>query len=57
MDNINNLQRFVVAQEGGCRWSDATYEDALSEVRNGSKVNHWIWYIFPQMKGLGFSDA
>ena len=54
---VNNLQRFVVAQEGGCRWSDATYEDALSEVQNGSKVNHWIWYIFPQMKGLGFSDA
>ena len=49
----------VVAQEGGCRWTDvgSTYEDALSEVRNGRKTNCWIWYIFPQMKGLGYSDA
>ena len=53
----NNLQRFVVAQEGGSRWSNASYEDALEEVRNGRKVSHWIWYIFPQMKGLGFSAA
>ena len=53
----NNLQRFVVAQEGGSRWSDASYEDALEEVRKGRKVSHWIWYIFPQMKGLGFSAA
>ena len=55
----NNLQRFVAAQEGGCRWNDGdgTYEDALSEVRNGRKTGHWIWYIFPQMKGLGESAA
>lgn len=52
-----DLQRFVMAQKGGCRWSDATYEDALSEVRNGRKTGHWIWYIFPQMKGLGKSEA
>jgi len=56
---VSNLQRFVIAQEGGCRWTEigSTYEDALSEVRNGRKTNHWIWYIFPQMKGLGYSDA
>jgi len=54
---ISNLQRFVIAQEGGCRWTDITYEDALSEVRNGRKTGHWIWYIFPQMKGLGKSEA
>ncbi len=46
---INNLQRFVVAQEGGNRWKDPSYEQALSEVRNGSKITCWIWYIFPQM--------
>lgn len=41
-----------------CRFIDAQNEDyaqALSEVRNGVKRSHWIWYIFPQMKGLGFS--
>lgn len=42
------LQRFIKAQEG-------SYEDALSEIRNGRKTSHWIWYIFPQIKGLGFS--
>lgn len=43
------LSRFIEAQAGG------VYEQALQEVRNGRKVSHWIWYIFPQMKGLGRS--
>lgn len=43
-----NLQRFVDAQQGD-------YEQALAEVRNGRKYSHWIWYIFPQLKGLGMS--
>jgi len=43
-----NLQRFVVAQRG-------SYERALGEVKNGRKITHWMWYIFPQMKGLGSS--
>ncbi len=43
-----NLQRFVVAQENA-------YEHALQEMRRGSKWGHWIWYIFPQLKGLGHS--
>lgn len=43
------LNRFLQAQAGG------VYEQALREVRNGRKVSHWIWYIFPQMKGLGHS--
>lgn len=41
-----------------CRFIDAQNEDyaqALSEIRDGVKRSHWIWYIFPQMKGLGFS--
>ena len=32
------------------------YAQALQEVRTGKKVSHWIWYIFPQMKGLGKSE-
>lgn len=31
------------------------YDQALSEIKNGKKVSHWIWYIFPQMIGLGKS--
>jgi uncharacterized protein (DUF1810 family) len=42
------LLRFVEAQE-------YMYNLALEEVRNGKKRSHWIWYIFPQLKGLGFS--
>lgn len=42
------LERFVEAQEGD-------YEDALAEIRAGEKQSHWIWYVFPQMKGLGMS--
>lgn len=45
---MNNLNRFLLAQE-------ADYEKALAEVKAGKKVTHWIWYIFPQMKGLGHS--
>lgn len=44
----DNLQRFLDAQQD-------VYEQALAEVRNGRKYSHWIWYIFPQLKGLGMS--
>lgn len=43
-----DLNRFVQAQE-------FDYERALSEVKNGRKQSHWMWYIFPQFNGLGFS--
>lgn len=43
-----NLQRFVVAQE-------AVYSQVLSELRAGYKQSHWMWFIFPQIKGLGHS--
>ena len=43
-----NLNRFVGAQ-------DSFYKEALREIRNGYKDGHWIWFIFPQMKGLGYS--
>lgn len=43
-----NLQRFLDAQENN-------YADALREIKQGYKQNHWIWFIFPQMRGLGRS--
>jgi uncharacterized protein (DUF1810 family) len=43
-----DLQRFVEAQR-------ADYNRALAEIRAGRKSSHWIWFIFPQLKGLGFS--
>ncbi len=45
-----NLQRFVDAQAGG-------YARALAELAAGRKTSHWIWWVFPQLKGLGFSEA
>lgn len=44
----HNLQRFLYAQE-------YDYSIALCEIQNGRKQSHWIWYIFPQIKGLGRS--
>jgi uncharacterized protein (DUF1810 family) len=43
-----NLQRFTDAQKG-------VYLVALAEIGNGRKVGHWIWYIFPQLVGMGYS--
>lgn len=45
-----NLQRFVDAQD---RYD--SYQSALEELRQGRKRSHWIWFIFPQQKGLGHS--
>jgi uncharacterized protein (DUF1810 family) len=45
-----DLGRFVQAQEG-------VYEQALAEVRGGRKRSHWIWYVFPQIEGLGSSPT
>ncbi len=44
-----DLQRFVDAQQ-------AEFEAARSELEAGRKVGHWIWFIFPQIKGLGHSS-
>src|SRR6266513_6158530 len=46
------LERFHEAQAG--RW--AGYDPALTEIRAGGKRSHWIWYIFPQIEGLGRSS-
>ncbi|SFL16448.1 DUF1810 domain-containing protein [Methylobacterium pseudosasicola] len=43
-----NLERFVAAQEG-------VHERALAELRAGEKRSHWMWFIFPQIAGLGSS--
>ena len=52
-----NLLRFVHAQDsGGIYEGTSTYAEALQEVRAGHKRGHWIWYVFPQMKGLGRSE-
>lgn len=49
----HDLTRFVEAQKGSGGLSD--YETALAEVRAGDKVTHWMWYVFPQLAGLGSS--
>ncbi len=50
MSTEYNLDRFIDAQQ-------AAYEIALSEIRAGRKKSHWMWYIFPQVKGLGLSET
>jgi uncharacterized protein (DUF1810 family) len=45
-----DLTRFVQAQE-------RDYEQAMSEIRSGRKRSHWMWYIFPQIEGLGVSST
>tara|TARA_Y100000815_G_scaffold156243_1_gene141965 strand:+ start:628 stop:1056 length:429 start_codon:yes stop_codon:yes gene_type:complete len=48
MKDPYDLERFIKAQ-------DHSYETALNEIKNGRKQSHWMWYIFPQFKGLGQS--
>lgn len=45
----NDIQRFAAAQSNG------VYDRALAEIRAGRKRGHWIWYVFPQTRGLGMS--
>ncbi len=49
-DDPYDLNRFVSAQEG-------VYERALSELKGGEKRTHWMWFIFPQIDGLGYSPT
>ena len=46
----SNLSRFVKAQQ-------YDYDQALREIQSGRKRSHWMWYIFPQIQGLGFSST
>lgn len=50
MSDPYNLQRFLDAQEG-------IYLTALAELHSGAKLSHWIWFIFPQLAGLGRSPT
>ena len=47
---MSDLQRFIDAQK-------RDFEIALAEIRAGRKRSHWMWYIFPQIAGLGFSET
>jgi uncharacterized protein (DUF1810 family) len=49
MNDPFHLQRFVDAQ-------NRLYERACTELRNGQKASHWMWFIFPQLRGLGHSQ-
>ena len=50
MKEEKDLERFIAAQE-------TAYEMALAEIKSGRKQSHWMWYIFPQIAGLGFSST
>ncbi|MFH5823730.1 DUF1810 domain-containing protein [Georgenia sp. AZ-5] len=50
MADEHDLQRFVTAQGGG------VYDQALGELRRGRKTGHWMWFVFPQIAGLGSSE-
>jgi len=50
VDHPDNLQRFLDAQDG-------VIDTALAEIRAGSKQSHWMWFVFPQLAGLGRSPT
>jgi uncharacterized protein (DUF1810 family) len=51
-DDPYDLERFVAAQDSG-----QTYERAIAELRQGRKTSHWMWFVFPQIAGLGHSPT
>jgi uncharacterized protein (DUF1810 family) len=48
---VDDLERFVAAQDNG-----GTFAQAMSELRAGRKRSHWMWFVFPQLAGLGHSE-
>ena len=52
MADLYDLERFVAAQDSG-----GTYESAIAELRAGRKRSHWMWFVFPQVAGLGQSPT
>jgi len=52
MEDPYDLERFVIAQDSG-----GTYGHALAELRSGMKRSHWMWFVFPQLAGLGHSET
>lgn len=53
---LTDLQKFIDAQDYGYSFGE-TYQTALKEIKQGEKISHWIWYVFPQIQGLGFSGT
>src|SRR5690242_6913572 len=51
MDDAYNLERFVAAQD-----ASGTYDHAVAELRREHKTSHWMWFVFPQIAGLGQSQ-
>ena len=51
MVHAYDLERFVAAQD-----AKGTYDGAVDELRRGRKTSHWMWFVFPQIAGLGRSD-
>ncbi len=51
MDDGFDLERFVLAQD-----ADNTYDHAIAELRAARKTTHWMWFVFPQIAGLGHSE-
>lgn len=51
-EDAYDLQRFVAAQDAG-----GIYDRATAELRAGRKTSHWMWFVFPQVVGLGYSPA
>src|SRR5262245_14392645 len=50
MSDTYDLERFVAAQD-----ASGTYDRAVEELRRGRKTSHWMWFVFPQIAGLGYS--
>jgi len=50
VDDPFNLERFVAAQDAG-----GIYDRAVAELHQGDKTSHWMWFVFPQIRGLGES--
>jgi len=50
MNKTYDLSRFILAQQ-------RDFETAYSEIKSGKKRSHWMWYIFPQIDGLGYSPT
>ena len=52
VDDPYDLNRFVAAQD-----AHGTYQQAVAELRRGRKTSHWMWFVFPQIAGLGHSPV
>jgi uncharacterized protein (DUF1810 family) len=49
MNLEDGIKRYVLAQEN-------VFHDALNEIKSGKKQSHWMWFVFPQIRGLGFTE-